>query len=76
MDFAAPPPAVQDVAEAALEELEHHHVTEPGSHRGESPTRKTLARPSADSAPPVMTTISDGTGGKMASPMTTGMIQK
>ena len=41
-----------------------------------STTRNTLARPTADRAPPVMTTISDGSGGKMASPMTTGMIQK
>ena len=41
-----------------------------------STTRKALARPTADSAPPVMTTISDGRGGKMASPITTGMIQK
>ncbi len=33
-------------------------------------------RPSADSAPPVMTSISEGTGGKIASPITKGKIQK
>jgi hypothetical protein len=39
-------------------------------------TRNTLVLPSADNAPLVITTISDGMGGKMASPRTTGMIQK
>ena len=33
-------------------------------------------RPSAESAPPVMTIISEGRGGKIASPITKGKIQK
>ena len=41
-----------------------------------STTRNALMWPSAESAPPVMTSISEGTGGKMASPITKGKIQK
>ena len=75
VDLAAPGPAVEDMPQRRLKSWKTMMSPSQEATAAIKPTSHRLTRPSAASAPPVITSISDGMGGKIASPTTMGMIQ-